>query len=67
MSSQKRTDDRAATFAPLAEIGRGSLYEYAKDPQVGPSAGWPANRDLIIRITVAQQNDCQIHSNIFDI
>ena len=22
------------------------LYEYAKDPAVGPSAGWPAHRDL---------------------
>lgn len=27
----------------------------------------PTNRNLFIRITVAQQNDCQIHSNIFDI
>ena len=22
------------------------LYEYAKDPAVGPAAGWPAHRDI---------------------
>jgi len=23
-----------------------SLYEYARDPQVGPIAGWPPHRDI---------------------
>ena len=31
---------------PFQEADAADLYEYAKDPQVGPSAGWPPHQSL---------------------
>ena len=31
---------------PWEESDAGSLYEYAKDPRVGPAAGWPAHTSV---------------------
>ena len=28
------------------ETDAASLYEYAKDPEVGPIAGWPAHKTI---------------------
>ena len=34
------------TLRPWKETDAESLYEYAKDPDVGPIAGWPAHRSV---------------------
>ena len=44
---------------PFADRDAADVYEYAKDPRVGPDAGWPPHRDLaesleIIRTVFAQ-------------
>lgn len=31
---------------PWEETDAGSLYEYAKDPDVGPIAGWPVHQSI---------------------
>ena len=31
---------------PFAATDAEDLYEYAKDPRVGPAAGWPAHKSL---------------------
>ena len=31
---------------PWKETDAESLYEYAKDPDIGPSAGWPVHQNI---------------------
>ena len=31
---------------PLVEADAESIFEYAKDPDVGPVAGWPAHQSV---------------------
>ena len=31
---------------PWTEADAETLYEYAKDPRVGPAAGWPVHTDV---------------------
>lgn len=39
---------------PWAESDAESLYEYAKDPSVGPIAGWPPHKSLEESLYVIQ-------------
>lgn len=34
------------TLRPWCEADANSLFEYAKDPEVGPIAGWPAHKSV---------------------
>ena len=33
---------------PWVESDAESLYEYAKDPEVGPIAGWPTHESIFL-------------------
>lgn len=39
---------------PWRESDAASLYEYAKDPQVGPIAGWPPHQDIEESLRIIQ-------------
>ena len=41
-----RVNTERLTLRPWRESDAARLYEYAKDPAVGPIAGWPPHRDI---------------------
>ena len=43
---------------PWQEIDAESLYEYAKNPEVGPIAGWPPHKDV--------EESRDVIKNVFD-
>jgi len=39
---------------PWKETDAGSLYEYAKNPEVGPAAGWPPHKSVEKSLEIIQ-------------
>lgn len=57
----ERLETQRLILRPWRERDADDLYEYAKDPRVGPVAGWPVHRDRdesleIIRTVFAEPN-----------
>lgn len=50
-------ETRRLILRPWLESDAESLYEYAKDPDIGPPAGWPPHTGV--------ENSCEIIRNVF--
>ena len=58
MSGEKMIETERLLLRPWTDEDAESLYEYAKDPDVGPSAGWPAHKSV--------EESLEIIRNIFN-
>ena len=45
-NARMELETKRLQLRPWLAEDAGWLYEYAKDPAVGPAAGWPAHRDI---------------------
>lgn len=60
-------------LCPWKETDAESLYEYAKDPEVGPIAGWPPHknleesRDVIKHVKIAKDDSFKTHLNLYNV
>ena len=46
ISGEKMIKTERLILRPWVDEDAENLYEYAKDPDVGPSAGWPAHKSV---------------------
>ena len=58
MSGEKMIETERLILRPWVDEDAENLYEYAKDPDVGPSAGWPAHKSV--------EESLEIIRNIFN-
>ncbi len=49
-----RVETERLVLRPFAEDDLDDLYEYAKDPEVGPRAGWQPHEDKLVSLEVLE-------------